>query len=85
MSPQARAKIGLDLIRAAGAAEDEAANREARERLDRRLEALPGNPEDAERQHDKSRAEDDAAEDVSRTRLSEERHAPRVAPKGPTE
>jgi len=42
MSPSSRARIGVDIVRAVGAAEDAAAAREARERLDKRLAALDG-------------------------------------------
>jgi hypothetical protein len=51
----------------------------------RRVLALSVSPEDGERQHDESREENDASEDPANTRLSEERHVPTVAPKGPTE
>jgi hypothetical protein len=40
MSPRARSKIGMDLIRAEVAAQSVGADREARERLDRRLASL---------------------------------------------
>lgn len=40
MTPRARAKIGMDLIRAEVAAQGASEDREARERLDRRFEAL---------------------------------------------
>jgi hypothetical protein len=53
MSPRARSKIGMDLIRAEVAAQSVGADREARERLDRRLASLDADAEDT-----------DAAEDV---------------------
>lgn len=56
MTPRARAKIGMDLIRAEVAAQGAEVDREARERLDRRFEAL-----DAE----------DAAEDVVNAEVEE--------------
>ena len=40
LSPRSRARLGLDLVRAAGAAEEAETNRAARERLDARLDAL---------------------------------------------
>lgn len=48
MSPRARAKIGLDMLRAEREVEDSRADRETRERLDRRLEALDGESEAGE-------------------------------------
>ena len=47
MTPASRARLGLDLIRAAGAAEDEAANRAARDRLDRRFAGLDRTAQDS--------------------------------------
>lgn len=42
MTPRSRARLGLELVRAAATAEDAAESRAARERLGRRLDALDG-------------------------------------------
>jgi hypothetical protein len=46
MTPMARSKLGLRLVQASAAAEDAEANRAARERLDRRFEAIDGGAEE---------------------------------------
>ena len=48
MTPASRAKLGVDLARTAGAAEDAEAARAARERLDRRAADLDGDAEEVE-------------------------------------
>jgi hypothetical protein len=67
MTPQSRSKLGLRLVSAATLAEDAEANREARERLDRRLEALEASPtpQHGDQGQDDSDPENDAAEDVA--------------------
>lgn len=46
LTPAARAKLGVELVRAAGAAEEIEATRQARERLDARLDALDADAEE---------------------------------------
>lgn len=46
LTPRSRAKLGLDLVRGGDALKDAEAAREARERLDKRLEALDGEAEE---------------------------------------
>jgi hypothetical protein len=69
MTPTSRAKLGLRLVQASAAAADAEANREARERLDRRFKAvgeLGASPEGNEigQQYEQPRADADAAGEV---------------------
>ena len=70
MTPQSRSKLGLRLVQATAAAEDARADREARERLDRRfagLDALapPAGGDDTQDQRDAERNTDPGPEIVA--------------------